>query len=74
LNLFFLFTLIIDWIYLGFSDSYSKHPRVFTETVSQVLFMYAIYMMLGKGTIQILFQYVEELDPAKMPSNWKALL
>ena len=74
MNLFFLFTLIVDWIYLGFFDSFSKHPRVFTETIAQLLFLFSIYMMLGKGTIQILFQFGEELDPTNMPNISKALL
>ena len=65
---------MVDWIYLGFYDSYSKHPRVLTETISQILFIYSIYMLSGKGTINVLFQQVEAVDPTTLPPNWKALI
>lgn len=33
-NIFFLVTLILDWLILGLKQSYSRHPRVFAETLA----------------------------------------
>lgn len=34
INSFFALTLIIDWVFLGFKASFTKHPRVPAETLA----------------------------------------
>ena len=36
-NIFFLGTLVLDWVILGFKRSFQRHPRVATETITQLL-------------------------------------
>jgi hypothetical protein len=42
-NIFFLVTLVLDWLILGFKQSYSRHPRVFSETLAQAFFALFFY-------------------------------
>jgi hypothetical protein len=34
INCIFAITLLLDWIFLGFWASYSRHSRVLVETIS----------------------------------------
>jgi succinate dehydrogenase hydrophobic anchor subunit len=45
-NAVFLLTLVLDWWALGFFSSYSKHPRVFAETVAQILNLLFFYYVV----------------------------
>eukprot|EP00347_Sterkiella_histriomuscorum_P013051 403366203 len=42
INMLFLATLILDWIFLGLFRSYYKHPRVFVETICLFISIMAI--------------------------------
>jgi Ion transport protein len=74
LNSFFLVTLLLDWYALGLKNSYFRHPRVSTETISNIVFMLFIYYWSKAEVEHNKFKDVDDFynDDAKGHAEVKA--
>jgi hypothetical protein len=69
INCFFTLTLLLDWATFGIRASYSKHPRVAVETISQLIFIVAVVKLLLRGKNLFIYYYDhghESEDEAKI--------